>query len=344
MSTLALRALCLLPAALVMAGCVSMAPVDGRVLSTRYEQRFTDQAVRRDWDAMEALRRRIDAARPSQPSAYGLWRAELMLDFGLDEYQENDRTQITGAALDDAAHAIAGLETGTLDPSPPVLPAVKTVREDLWVAVGQAKADPEVLSCAGEHIARLEVALLELGHNAWEVDAAMNTPEHLTPCPLTPLVDDLAAAMTAAAEACLAPAPTPPTQSQPPARVEHLSLSAGALFRFDRCAAADMLPEGRAQLDAFGAALARDPASWQRLVITGHTDRLGRHDYNLTLSRCRADSVRNYLQQHFDLPAERLESLGLGAMQPVTFCTGPVNDALKACLQPNRRVEIEVHR
>ena len=105
-----------------------------------------------------------------------------------------------------------------------------------------------------------------------------------------------------------------------------------------------MLPEGRAQLDAFGAALAHDPASWQRLVITGHTDRLGRHDYNLKLSQCRAETVRDYMQRKSGLAADRLESHGLGAMQPVTFCTGPVNDALKACLQPNRRVEIEVHR
>jgi outer membrane protein OmpA-like peptidoglycan-associated protein len=339
MNAPALRALCLLPAILAMAGCVSLQPVEGHVLSTRFEQRFTDEAVRRDWAAMDSLRLRINGARPAQPAAYGLWRAELMLDFAVDEYQENDRTGITDAALDDAAHAIAGLETGTVDPSPPVLPAVKTVREDLWVAVGQAKADPEVLSCAGEHIARLEVALLELGHNAWEVDAGMNTPEHLTPCPLTPLVDDLAATMTAAAEACLAPAFTP----QPPAGVEHLSLSAGALFRFDRCGEADMLPEGRAELDAFGEALARNPAAWQRLVITGHTDRLGRHDYNLKLSRCRADTVRDYLQRKLGVAADRIKTQGMGYLQPLVFCEGPVTDALKSCLQPNRRIEIEVY-
>ncbi|MGB7740520.1 MAG: OmpA family protein [Steroidobacteraceae bacterium] len=330
---------------LAASGCVSLAPEQGHVLSTRYEQRFSDEAVRRDWVAMEALRGRIDAVRPGHASAYALWRAELMLDFAVDEYQENDRTTLADALLDDAQRTVASLEPGAAAPADtswPALPAVKRIREDLWVAAERAKADPVLRECAGEPIARLEVGLLELGHNEWEVDAHMNTPEHLEPCPLIPLVDDLAAALATATAACIAPPPPPPPPPLP--SVERMTLAANALFRFDRCKAADMLPAGREQLDAFGAELARDPASWQRLVITGHTDRLGRHEYNLQLSRCRAETVRDYFVEHFGLPADRFETRGFGPLQPIKFCTGPVNDALKACLQPNRRVELEVHR
>jgi outer membrane protein OmpA-like peptidoglycan-associated protein len=336
MSRVLAKILCLPLLALAGPGCVSLAPVQGHVLSTRYEQRFTDEAIRRDWAAMEALRGRIDAARPGHASAYALWRAELMLDFAVDEYQENDRTTIADALLDAAQQAVASLENGAAAPagtSRPALPAVKHVREDLWARVERAKADPDLLDCAGEPIARLEVSLLELGHNEWEVDAHMNTPEHLAPCPLIPLVEDLAAALDRATAACAAP----------PA-VESRTFAAHALFRFDRCKADDLLPEGREQLAAFGVELARDPAAWQRIVITGHTDRLGRHAYNLRLSQCRAETVRNYLIEHFGLPADRFESRGFGPLQPVKFCTGAVNDALKACLQPNRRVELEVHR
>lgn len=320
------------------AGCVSMDPVEDRVLSTRYEQRFTDEAIRRDWAAMEALRARIDAARPAHVSSYALWRAELELDLAVDEYQENDRTTIADALLDDARRLVAGLE-GPAPGGPglalPDLPAVKRVRQELWSEIERARSDPVLLECAAEHVARLEVGLLELGHDQWEVEAGLNSPDHAEPCPLQPFVDDLAASLRQAVAACSAP--------RPPS-VERIVLGAEALFRFDRCGFEDMLPEGRARLDELGKSLAAESQSWVKLVIAGHTDRLGRHAHNLPLSRCRADTVRDYLVQRHGLPAERIATYGLASTRPVKFCTGPAGDALKACLEPNRRVEIEVQR
>lgn len=325
-------------AVLGIAGCVGMDPVEDRVLSTRYEQRFTDEAIRRDWAAMDALRARIDAARRSHGASYALWRAELELDLAVDEYQENDRTTLADALLDDSRRLVSGIERsppGGDDLALPELPAVKRVRVDLWTEVERTKGDVSLLECAGEHVARLEAGLLELGHDQWEVDAGLNSADHVEPCPLVPLVDDLAASLREAVAACRKP---------PPPRVEKIVLGAEALFRFDRCRADDMLPEGLARLDELGASLAGEPQSWVHLVITGHTDRLGRHAHNLPLSRCRAETVRDYLVQRHGLPAERIETRGLASTQPIRFCTGPVDDALKACLQPNRRVEIEVQR
>jgi outer membrane protein OmpA-like peptidoglycan-associated protein len=51
-------------------------------------------------------------------------------------------------------------------------------------------------------------------------------------------------------------------------------------------------------------------------VIEGHTDSVGKDDYNLKLSQARADAVRKYLLDK-GVAAARLESRGFGETQPV---------------------------
>ncbi len=338
-------------------GLVGMTPVAGGVLSTTYQQRFTDEAILRDWEAMDALRARIAKSRPNASSAYAVERAEAELNFAVEEYEENDRTGILEPLLDDARRLIATQEPGhkgAVDLSLPVLPAVKRVRDDLWKMAGKAKENPRTLKCAGREIARLEAGLLELSHELYEVEVKMNAPEHIGPYAAIP--DGLAASLkkALASEACLPPPIAPPVEIETTERVktatrveaaveaEPIILSAAALFGFDKCREADILPEGRAKLDRFGALLAKQPDAWKRLTITGHTDRLGRRLYNLRLSQCRADAVRDYLVKNSGLPASRIETRGMGATQPRVFCSGPVNAQLRNCLQPNRRVEMEL--
>lgn len=79
----------------------------------------------------------------------------------------------------------------------------------------------------------------------------------------------------------------------------------------------------------------------ERLTTTGHTDRLGTPAYNAGLSLCRANTVRDCLVRHFDLAVERFETRGLAAQPPLVSCNGS-GRALDACLQPNRRVEIDL--
>jgi len=341
-------------------GFVGMTPVTGGVLTTTYNQRFTDEAIKRDWEALDALRARISAARPQATLGYAIARAEGELNLAVDEYEENDRTGILEPLLNDARRLVITQEPGSageVDLSLPVLPGVAAVRTDLWQLTQQAKDDPATLDCAGEAIARLEVGLLELAHEQYEVDAGLNTSEHVGSYVM--LVDGLArdlrermnsAACRPSPPDALPPPETLPSESAlaepaaPAAPVESrgITLAAAALFGFAKCGEADISPEGRAQLDRFGAELVKQPDAWRRLVITGHTDRLGRHKYNLRLSLCRAGAVRNYLVNKFGLPAGRIEARGMGAAQPVVFCSGPFNDKLKACLQPNRRVEIDI--
>lgn len=122
---------------------------------------------------------------------------------------------------------------------------------------------------------------------------------------------------------------------------ERFQLGADALFAFDKSGAGDMLPEGRRQLDE----LAGQLQGYKRLesvTIVGHTDRLGDAAYNQRLSVARAATVRDYLVAR-GLPQSAVRAHGVGASQPVKQCDeAQARSALIACLQPNRRVELEV--
>lgn len=127
------------------------------------------------------------------------------------------------------------------------------------------------------------------------------------------------------------PAVSPP----PPAPVSKapLRLSADALFAFD---SAQLSGSGEQALDA---ALSGKLDAVLELSVVGHTDRIGSAEYNLQLSRERADAVRQYLiQRGVDAGAIRAE--GRGMAEPLVQCDQRERDALVACLAPNRRVEI----
>jgi OmpA-OmpF porin, OOP family len=71
-----------------------------------------------------------------------------------------------------------------------------------------------------------------------------------------------------------------------------------------------------------------------RLRIEGHTDSVGSAEANQQLSERRANSVRQYLVQHYNVAGDRLEAAGLGEAQPLDS-----NDTAEG-RQNNRRVEL----
>lgn len=135
-----------------------------------------------------------------------------------------------------------------------------------------------------------------------------------------------------------APPPPPPAPAPMPRRV---TLSAESLFGFDRAA---LRPEGTAALDTFAREL--EGTSYDVVTVEGHTDRLGSPAYNQKLSMQRADTVKTYLVTNGRVDASRITAVGKGETMPVTKpedCKGQKQTAaLIACLQPDRRVEIEV--
>lgn len=79
-----------------------------------------------------------------------------------------------------------------------------------------------------------------------------------------------------------------------------------------------------------------------RIVITGHADQLGDPQGNLAVSRQRAQTVRTYLIGK-GVPSERVSARGEGSRKPLVNCDMQQPRAqLIKCLEPNRRVEIEV--
>ncbi len=141
-----------------------------------------------------------------------------------------------------------------------------------------------------------------------------------------------------------APAPTPapapkPAPAAAPA-VQKITLASKALFDFDK---AVLRPEGRAAIDSEIIAKLPQVAKLELVLVTGHTDRIGSQQYNQRLSERRADAVRDYLVSK-GVPKDRIETLGMGKTQPVpgVVCNQKNLKELIACLQPNRRVEVEV--
>ncbi len=145
-----------------------------------------------------------------------------------------------------------------------------------------------------------------------------------------------------APQAAPAPAEAPPRAPVKPV-AERARIAAQVLFDFDR---AILKPAGRSALDDV-ASKSRDVAL-ESIIVTGHADRIGSEAYNRSLSAHRAEAVKTYLgSKGFDVG--RIYAEGKGESQPVTGdrCRNMGrenrhNRKLIACLQPDRRVEIEV--
>ena len=147
-----------------------------------------------------------------------------------------------------------------------------------------------------------------------------------------------AAACTVAA----APPPKPmaapkPAPMAPKPVTQKVTLSADVLFDFDRYA---LKPEGKAKLDDLVGQI--KGIALEVIIAVGHTDRIGSEAYNQNLSVRRAESVKAYLVSKGIQP-NRIYTEGKGEKQPVKSCPDMKDfKALVACLQPNRRVEVEV--
>ncbi len=107
-------------------------------------------------------------------------------------------------------------------------------------------------------------------------------------------------------------------------------LTSKVLFDFDRF---ELKEISRSSLDEVVKLLKAYPEN--KIRIEGHTDSVGAADYNLNLSRLRAESVAKYLVQQ-GVPTSRIETAGYGETKPIA-----PNVTIQG-RQQNRRVEVVI--
>ena len=135
-----------------------------------------------------------------------------------------------------------------------------------------------------------------------------------------------------------AAAPAAPAAAAKPMG-QKITVAADALFDFNK---ATLRPEGKAKLDEVVSK--SNQLVLEVVIAVGHADRIGGAAYNQKLSEKRAAAVKDYVVSK-GIPANRVYTEGKGSKQPVTKpdqCKGAKSAKVIACLQPDRRVDIEI--
>lgn len=318
------------------------------------QQRITEDKVLADRKTIESLQQRLRKLNESgiPQNNYPLAKAQCWLDTAKTQYHENDRTgyieesmtesQKIIQALEANKNAIAGLDT-------PLVARSTRLRDDLWMELGKYKNNATTLACNARTVACAEVRLVRAGHAEEQTGWRAATPHVM-------MVEDglrragveaaSCAPVVVAQAAPRAAAPVATTSAPAPVirevTKETFVILADTLFKFDKSGRDEMLPGGKERLAAVTNRL-KSYQSIATMTIAGHTDRLGSDSYNDPLSARRAATVLDYLGS-LGVKAGKNEAFGKGKREPVTTqCSDKQPRAqLITCLQPDRRVTIEV--
>ena len=349
--------LTLLALATLLAGCASApVPTPTPVLAPALNPqaaRTTDSRILADRQTLEAVQqrlRRLNEAGIPQTN-YPLAKAQCWLDTAKSQYHENDRTGYIEESLAESVRIIQALEAdkaAKAGQDTPLVARSTRLREDLWAELNRHKGNAATLSCNARTVACAEVRLVRAGHAEEQTGWRQATPH-------VQMVEDAVRQAGIEAANCpqaapapvvaAAPAPVPvPAAAAPAVSRETFVLLADALFRFDKYGRDEMLPGGQQRLAEVAQRL-KGYQSIQSLTIVGHTDRLGSAAYNDALSKKRAQTVQAALES-LGVKAQTIQARGAGKREPVTAqatcASAKLRRDLIACLQPDRRVTIEV--
>jgi OmpA-OmpF porin, OOP family len=106
---------------------------------------------------------------------------------------------------------------------------------------------------------------------------------------------------------------------------------ATVLFEFN---SAQLTDEAKQELDQLTGAVGDLKRYF--VAIQGFTDKIGTPEYNLQLSRRRAEAVQTYLVAKHSVPVYRIQIVGLGHDKPVN------DEKTRSDREKNRRVEVTV--
>jgi OmpA-OmpF porin, OOP family len=250
-------------------------------------------------------------------------------------------------ALEADKGARVGFET-------PHIAKSEQLRPDLWQQLTGLRGNETTLRCNALTVACSEIRLVRAGHALEQTGWRQATPH-------VQMVEDGIRRANEEAKACapavvaraapaapVAPATPPVAPVAPPAPApvvvdrETYVLVADTLFVFDRAAQTEIVAGGQRRIDEIAARL-KGYKTIDSVTVIGHTDRFGSDAYNDDLSTRRAQTVRGMLERA-GVRAGKLDAVGRGKREPVTT-NCPVSmprAAAISCLQPDRRVTIEV--
>ena len=120
------------------------------------------------------------------------------------------------------------------------------------------------------------------------------------------------------------PAPQKPVMKKP---VEKVSMTLDFEFDFDKDT---VRPDQHDDAKKIADSMKKYPGA--QVLLEGHTDHTGTDEYNMDLSKRRADSVKRYLVDNFNVDAARISTVGYGKTRPVA------SNSTAAGRQKNRRV------
>ncbi len=130
-----------------------------------------------------------------------------------------------------------------------------------------------------------------------------------------------------------APAPVQSTNQAPKTQSKPRSINLAVQFDVD---SSQIKPESYSLLNELGKALVSDRLKDKRVVIGGHTDSDASPEYNLKLSKERAEAVKKYLTENFPIAPQRIGTTGFGESNPLVPNTTKYNKLL------NRRVQVSI--
>jgi len=123
------------------------------------------------------------------------------------------------------------------------------------------------------------------------------------------------------------------TAGTQPARRPNDPVPDDKLIVFFKYNSNEVTDEGFATLDRIADHLVNNPQA--KVSVTGYSDAVGSHGYNISVSQFRANAIKSYLVGK-GVPSANIEAVGKGSENPIA-----TNDTAEG-RQKNRRVEIEL--
>jgi OmpA-OmpF porin, OOP family len=344
----------------VLSGCSSM-PGSSKSSDAGNPQagRITDERIIAERAAIDGLQQRLSNLNKAGVPIknYNFAKAQCWLDTAKTQYHENDRTGYIEQAMEQSVLIMNALDANKAAApvtNTPLIAGSDRLREDLWTRLGALRG-ARGFECAAQTAACAEVRLVRAGHaneqTGWRqasphiamVEEQLRQAEReAAQCAQPSIVAAAPAPAPAPAARPAAPAPAPVAAPQAPG-TERFVLLSDTLFKFDKSDMPNMLPGGRIRLQAVINQLKKYQRI-DRIEVLGFTDRLGSDEYNAILSGARAATVRQFLQSN-GVNAATFNASGRGKANTMSgVCSERASRSEQiACLQPDRRVEIEVY-